>query len=198
MPGDKTVFYKKLTSMRKKFLWSLLASCLLIGTAVAQNVTVNGKVLDEKGEPISGASVLVKGTQNGTTANALGAFTLSAPKGSSLVVSALGFESQQVAAGANIMIKLALETKNLGEVVVTGLGTATSKKKIAFAVESVGADQIPKGGIATIDQALTGKVAGAQITSPGGTPGASAVILLRGINSINSGTYPMILVDGVQ
>ncbi len=184
--------------MRKKFLWSLLASCLLIGTAVAQNVTVNGKVLDEKGEPISGASVLVKGTQNGTTANALGAFTLSAPKGSSLVVSALGFESQQVAAGANIMIKLALETKNLGEVVVTGLGTATSKKKIAFAVESVGADQIPKGGIATIDQALTGKVAGAQITSPGGTPGASAVILLRGINSINSGTYPMILVDGVQ
>jgi len=184
--------------MRKKFLWSLLASCLLIGTAVAQNVTVNGKVLDEKGEPVSGASILVKGTQNGTTANAMGAFTLSAPTGSTLVVSALGFEAQQLRAGANIMIKLALDTKNLGEVVVTGLGSATSKKKIAFAVESVTADQIPKGGIATIDQALTGKVAGAQITSPGGTPGASAVILLRGINSINSGTYPMILVDGVQ
>ena len=78
--------------MRKKILWSLFASFLFIGTALAQNLTINGKVTDEKGDPISGASVQVKGTRTGTTVNTDGSFTLKAANGASLVVSALGYE----------------------------------------------------------------------------------------------------------
>ena len=67
--------------MRKQLLWSLLASCLFFGTAVAQNLTINGKVVDEKGDPISGASVQVKGTRTGATADANGIFSVKAAKG---------------------------------------------------------------------------------------------------------------------
>ena len=103
--------------MRKKLLWSLLASCLFFGTAMAQNPTVNGRVTDEKGDPISGASVQVKGTRTGTTVNTDGTFTLKAANGATLVVSALGFESKNVAAAANVTVKLAADVKALSEVV---------------------------------------------------------------------------------
>ena len=183
--------------MRKKFLWSLLASCLLIGTAVAQNVTVNGKVLDEKGAPVAGASILVKGTKNGTTANSLGAFTLSAPTGSTLVVSALSFEPQQVKAAANLTVKLAIDTKALGEVVVTGVGVARDKRTIGIDLATVSAKDIPKSATASIEQALQGKIAGAQILINSGSPGSGADIVLRSYNSLG-GSYPLILLDGIQ
>ena len=184
--------------MRKKILWSLFASFLFIGTALAQNLTINGKVTDEKGDPISGASVQVKGTRTGTTVNTDGSFTLKAANGASLVVSALGYESKTVAAAANITVKLAADVKSLSEVVVTGSGVATSKRKLGISVESVTADKLPAAPSASIDQALVGKIPGASISSISGNPGDPVNIILRGINTVQGGTKPMILLDGIE
>ena len=156
--------------MRKKLLWSLLASCLFFGTALAQNPTVNGRVTDEKGDPISGASVQVKGTKTGTTSNNDGTFTLKAANGASLVVSAVGYEVKTVAAAANVTVKLAADVSALSEVVVTGSGVATSRKKLGISTESIGSAKLPIVPAASIDQALIGKIPGAQISSVSGNP----------------------------
>lgn len=184
--------------MRKKILWSLLASCLFIGTALAQNLTINGKVTDEKGDPISGASVQVKGTRVGATVNPDGSFTVKAATGASLVVSALGYESKTVAAAANVSVTLATDVKSLSEVVVTGSGVATSKRKLGISVESITADKLPAAPSASIDQALVGKIPGASISSISGNPGDPVNIILRGINTVQGGTKPMILLDGLE
>jgi TonB-linked SusC/RagA family outer membrane protein len=184
--------------MRKKLLWSLLASCLFFGTAMAQNPTVNGRVTDEKGDPISGASVQVKGTRTGTTANTDGTFTLKAANGATLVVSALGFESKSVAASANVTVKLVTDVKALSEVVVTGSGVATSRKKLGISTESISSAKLPIVPAASIDQALIGKIPGAQISSVSGNPGDQVNIVLRGINTVQGGTRPLVLLDGVE
>ena len=184
--------------MRKKILWSLLASCLFIGTALAQNLTITGKVIDEKGDPISGASVQVKGTRVGATVNPDGSFTVNAANGASLVVSALGYESKTVAAAANVSVTLATDVKSLSEVVVTGSGVATSKRKLGISVESITADKLPAAPSASIDQALVGKIPGASISSISGNPGDPVNIILRGINTVQGGTKPMILLDGLE
>jgi hypothetical protein len=128
-----------------------------------------------------------------------GAFTIKVKSGATLIVSEIGYENQQVVANAtNLLIKLATDTKSLNEVVVTGVGVATSKKKIAVAVESVNISNQVKVPTADVGQQLVGQIAGAQITSKNGNPGQPLNILLRGINSVQGGTAPMILVDGVE
>ncbi len=184
--------------MRKKLLWSLLASCLFFGTALAQNPTASGRVTDEKGDPIAGASIQVKGTRTGTTANSDGTFSVKAANGASLIVQALGYETKTVVAGANLTVKLAADVKALSEVVVTGSGVATSKRKLGIAVESISADKLPAAPSASIDQALIGKIPGAQISSISGNPGDPVNIVLRGINTVQGGTKPLIMLDGVE
>jgi len=164
----------------------------------AQTITVTGKVTDDKGAAVSGASVQEKGTKNGTSANNDGSFTIKAKSGAKLVVSALGFENKEVTAAASVSVSLTTDTKSLSEVVVTGVGVATSKKKLAIAVESITADKLPAAPTADIGNALVGKIAGAQISSTNGSPGSPTNILLRGINTINNSTRPMILLDGVE
>jgi TonB-linked SusC/RagA family outer membrane protein len=96
------------------------------------------------------------------------------------------------------MITLITDVKALNEVVVTGSGVATSKKKLGISVETITADKLPAAPTSSISQALVGKVAGAQISSTDGTPGARVNILLRGVNSLRGGTSPMILIDGIE
>jgi TonB-linked SusC/RagA family outer membrane protein len=184
--------------MRKKLLWSLLASCLFFGSAMAQNPTVNGRVTDEKGDPIAGASVQVKGTKTGTTSNNDGTFTLKAANGATLTVSALGYESKNVAAAANVTVKLAADVRALSEVVVTGSGVATSRKKLGISTESITSAKLPIVPAASIDQALIGKIPGAQISTVSGNPGDQVNIVLRGINTVQGGTRPLVLLDGVE
>ena len=184
--------------MRKKLLWSFLASCLFIGTAIAQNVTINGKVIDEKGDPIAGASVQVKGTRTGANTDANGTFSIKAAKGTTLVVTSVGYEAKSAPASDNLTVRLATESKFLSEVVVTGTGSSVSKRKLAIAVQSISSDKLPSTPSASIDQALVGKIAGAQVTSVSGNPGAPVSIQLRGVNTIQSGSSPMVLVDGVE
>jgi TonB-linked SusC/RagA family outer membrane protein len=187
----------------RRFLALLLAgTVLLIHTLPAQTTQLKGKVVDAKdGSPIPNATIRIRGAKAGTASDMDGAFTL--PVGFSKVtleVSSIGYAPTiiAVATGSPVVIKLEADTKALSEVVVTGVGVATSKKKLAFAVESVSTEHLPKVATASIDQALVGNVAGAQIQSTNGQPGAPISILLRGVNTINRGTMPMILLDGLE
>jgi len=170
--------------------------------AWAQERTVSGKVTaSEDGTALPGVNVIVKGTSIGTTTDADGAYQLSLTQpGGSLVFSFVGLTTQEIPIGDRTIIdvSLTLDVTQLSEVVVTGVGVATDKKRLAISVESVTGDKLPSLPAASIDQALVGKIAGAQILSASGNPGAPVSIQLRGINTLSGGTQPLIMVDGVQ
>lgn len=183
------------------FTLAVLLSCAVTSAYAQSLVHLTGTITDEKGAPLQGVAVYEKGSKGGTHTQADGSFTLSAKPGSTVLISSLGYELKEVKVAAStskINVSLNPDTKSLSEIVVTGVGVATSKKKLAIAVESITSDKLPAAPTASIDQALVGKIAGAQISSTNGTPGANINILLRGINSIQGGTYPMILMDGIE
>ncbi|HNP20653.1 MAG TPA: SusC/RagA family TonB-linked outer membrane protein [Panacibacter sp.] len=182
--------------MRKFLLGFAALLCFVI--AKAQTTTVTGKVTDEKGAAIAGASVIEKGTKNGTAAANDGTFSLSVKPKAILVITALGFDSKEVKATDNLAITLNPDTKALSEVVVTGVGTATSKKKLGISVESITGDKLPSIPTASLDQAIIGKIPGAQISSVSGNPGDKVNIVLRGINTVQGGTRPLVLLDGIE
>ena len=186
--------------MRK--LFCLLAGMLLLfsNTLFAQQREVAGKVTDANGAPINGASVRIKNSRTGTSAAADGSFKINAAVNSTLIISAVGFEDKSINVGSetSITVSLGLDTKAMTEVIVTGTGSAVSKKKLAISVETITADKLPATPAGSIDQALVGKIAGAQINTTSGNPGSPVSIQLRGINTIQSGSQPMILIDGVQ
>ncbi len=166
----------------------------------AQTREVTGKVTDANGAPLNGASINVKNSRVGTGAGTDGTFKINVAPNTVLVISAVGFEQKEVNVGSSttIAVKLDADARALSEVVVTGTGAATTKRKMAIAVESVTADKLPAAPTASIDQALVGKIPGAQISSVNGNPGQGAQILLRGINTLRAGTYPMVLLDGIE
>ncbi|MFD2932824.1 SusC/RagA family TonB-linked outer membrane protein [Spirosoma flavum] len=189
--------------MRKILCVGMLLVCTLWTTAWAQERRVIGKVTSaEDGSSLPGVSVVVKGTTKGTTTDANGIYdiTLGAEKGPVLVFSFVGVATQeiQVRNESELNVSLVSDSRLLTEVVVTGSGVATSKARLGIAVESVSAKDLPQTPTASIDQALIGKIPGAQISSVSGNPGDPVNILLRGINSVQGGTKPLIMVDGVQ
>ena len=163
----------------------------------AQIVSVTGKVTDDKGSPLQGVSVFEKNTTRGTTSSNDGKFTLSVKPGSQLVVSAIGYEPRELTARQDLNIKMFAAASTLTDVVVTGVGVGTSRKRVPIDVASVSSRDFAKSTTSSIEQALTGQIAGAQITQTSGQPGAPFNIVLRGINSLGS-TNPLILVDGVE
>ncbi|MFT3681481.1 MAG: SusC/RagA family TonB-linked outer membrane protein [Ferruginibacter sp.] len=181
--------------MKKFLLMLMLASVTVITQA---QVKVNGKISGANNAPLAGASVTEKGTSNGTSADASGSFSIDVKTGAKLIITAVGYETKEVNASGNLSITLSAESRSLTEVVVTGTGVATTRKKLGIAVESISADKLPQAPTASIDQALIGKIPGAQISTVDGSPGAKTNILLRGINTIQGGTKPMILYDGVE
>jgi TonB-linked SusC/RagA family outer membrane protein len=185
----------------KKFVLTSFAMLILL-SVWAQERSVSGKVTaTEDGAPLPGVNVILKGTTNGTTTDADGAFSLMVPPaGGNLVFSFIGLRTSEVAIGdrTTVDVSLTLDITQLSEVVVTGVGVATDKRKLGIAVEALTSRELPNTPSASIDQALIGKIAGAQISSTNGTPGADINILLRGVNTINRGTAPIILIDGVQ
>jgi len=182
----------------KRLLTTLIMVFSMIGLALAQR-TVSGNVSGD-GDALIGASVSAKGTTVGARTDADGKYSIQLPAGATtLVVSYTGFATQEITLGASNTVDVVLLANTaLQEVVVTGTAVGTDKRKVAIDVQTLGAKSLPAIPSASIDQALVGKIAGAQISSVNGTPGAKASILLRGINTINAGTSPMILVDGVE
>lgn len=171
-------------------------------SAQAQDRVISGKVSStEDGTPIPGANIVLKGTANGTVTGADGTYRLNVPAdGGTLVISFIGLTTAEVVIGDKqiVDISLAADVQQLSEIVVTGTGVATDRRRLAISVESISGDKLPTIPTASIDQALVGKIAGAQISSVSGNPGAPVSIQLRGINTLSGGTTPLIMVDGVQ
>ena len=184
----------------KKLSLLLVLFLSVVGTVLAQR-NISGKVTDAKGEPVIGANVLAKGTSAGASTDVDGNYRLSVPADAkAIVVSYVGFASQEITLGASNTVDaiLAEDATSLADIVVTGTGAAIDKRSLGIEVQALGAKQLPNAPSASVDQALVGKIAGAQINSVNGSPGARVSILLRGINSINRGTNPMIMLDGVE
>ena len=187
--------------MKKKLLVTFLFAFSFCVNIFAQDRTVSGKVTSaEDGSGLPGVTVQLKGSNKGTTSDASGNYSIAIPDKGTLKFSFVGMISKDVSITAQsvVNVQLASDIQQLSEIVVTGVGAATDKRKLAFAVETVSSKNLPQAPTASIDQALVGKIAGAQISSVNGTPGAPVNIVLRGINTINKGTNPIILIDGIQ
>ena len=182
----------------KKFSLLLGMLFLVVSASFAQR-TITGTISDEKGETLLGASVLEKGTTNGIITDENGKFTLNVSKDAQiLIISFAGYNNREVTLGAETNISVSLTSAILQEIIVTGTGAGTDRRKVAVDVQTLSAKNLPPTPTASIDQALVGKIAGAQIASVNGSPGAKVSILLRGVNTINRGTQPMTLVDGIE
>lgn len=184
----------------KKYFTLLLATFALIGSVQAQTV-LKGKVTDSKGEALIGVSVYLKGTSAGASTDIDGAYSLSMPAGSEtgiLVVSAIGYVTQEIsiAGRAEINISLEEDMKMLSEVVVTGY-TSQEKVKVTGSVVSVKPEDLNKVPVPTLDQALQGRAAGVVVSQNTGAPGEGVSIRVRGVGSINSGNGPLYIVDGI-
>ena len=186
----------------KKCFFSLLplAICLFVFQAQAQNATVTGKVLEKETlKPIEGVTVSVKNGTQKTTTNAVGVFTIAAAKGSSLVVSVVGYQEKQVVVSASsLTIELIPSTAVLGDVVVTALGIKRNEKSLGYAAQSVSENAVKDAKTNNWVNSLSGKVAGLNIQGTGAGPMGSSRITLRGENSLNlDNNQALIVIDGV-
>lgn len=162
---------------------------------VLQNVQIKGSVVDASGEPIIGASILVKGTNNGTISDIDGKFQINAPSDATLVVSYIGYVSTSVKAAPNVKIVLKEDSKVLNEIVVVGYGVQ-KKSDVTGAMVSVNSDQLNTRPVSNAFEALQGKAAGVDITSSE-RPGTIGSIRIRGNRSISASSSPLYVVDGV-
>lgn len=182
-----------------KHLFLLLTLLSFSLTALAQQ-KVTGKVKDSSGEPVIGASVVVKGNNTmGTITDFDGNFMLDVPAKSVLVISYIGYVTQEVPTPGKNSLEIVLkeDTKTLDEVVVIGYGTQR-KGDVTSSVASVKADNFVKGAVKDVGQLIQGKVAGLAITNPNGDPTGSTQIRLRGTNTIGgANTAPLVLIDGI-
>lgn len=169
-----------------------------IGAMLAQR-TVTGSVTDQQGEPLIGASVLVKGTTTGTVSDIDGTYSVRVPEGANvLVFSYTGFETVEITLGASNVVDVVMaEGVTLETAVVTALGVTKSEKSIGYAVQQVESTELLKANENNFVQSLAGKVAGLQVTGSAGTAGASSFFLIRGVNTLTGNNQPLIVVDGV-
>lgn len=178
------------------FLTLLLVLVVQIG--FAQEKTVSGTVVDEDGLPLPGVNVIEKGTNNGAQSDFDGNYSITVDEGSTLVFSYVGFTPQEIVVGASdvIDVTLKVDTGALEEVVVMGYVSKRREDLTGSAVQ-IGSEDLQQTPMATVDQALQGKVSGLQISSSSGTPGSVQDIRIRGISSINAGNEPLYVIDGV-
>ena len=196
--------------MKKQILFKVLILQALIAMAFVNisqardwadakfKVTVEGKVTDDAGAPLPGVNIIEKGTTNGAVSDNTGYFKLEATdENSVLVFSFIGFATKEVVVGSQstINVSMASDALALSEIVVTGYGTQ-KRSSLVGAVGSVQAKDIVISPVPNLEAALQGRVAGVQVTN-NGAPGATPIVRIRGINSINNASNPLYVVDGV-
>lgn len=176
----------------------LLIGCLLLGAyrSYAQSV-ISGVVIDDQQEPLTGVTVLVLGTTNGSVTDLDGQFSIPARIGDVLRFSYIGMKPQdiEVTTAANMSVMLKADAAQLDEVVVVGYG-AQKRSDVTGSIASLKSENFNRGVVANPGQLLQGKVAGVNITAASGEPGAAQDIIIRGVGSLRSGTTPLFVVDG--
>ena len=180
---------------KMRFVLSLLAILMPLGL-LAQNINVHGVVKDQTGETVIGATVIEKGTNNGTVTDFDGNFSLSVPANATLSISFIGFATQEIPVAGKTDFSIVLQDDNqiLSEVVVVGYGTMR-KSDLTGAVGSLGTKDMENTPVANIGQAIQGKIAGLQVIDAG-KPGDNVSIKIRGLGSINN-CDPLVVIDGV-
>ncbi|MGI8638116.1 MAG: SusC/RagA family TonB-linked outer membrane protein [Segetibacter sp.] len=172
-----------------------------IPAAFAQNRVITGKITDSNGQPIVGATVAGKGTQLGTQTNSEGVFSISVPNGvQRLVISSIGFTSQEmpISGKSNISLSLQTATNQLNEVVVTALGVERSRKSLQFSATTVGGENFTQAREISTANALAGRVAGVNVSKIASGPGGSSRVVIRGAKTLGSTlNQPLYVVDGV-
>lgn len=183
-----------------------LQTLLLLGFFIASvqftyaQSTVRGKLVDTKGEPLIGATVLVEGTTTGTITDIDGSYTVDVPEGSNvLIISYTGYATQNVEINNRSVIDVTLEVASelLQEVVVTAYGIST-KEAFSGSADVVGAKELEMRNVTSPIAAIEGNATGVQFTSPSGQPGSSPGIVIRGVGTLNGDTDPLFVVDGMQ
>ena len=186
--------------MRKlKLVFTCLAALLVCGVAFAQNITVRGTVTDaQTGETVPFASIQLKGTMTGTATDADGNYAFEVPRNATLIFSSIGYVTQEVAVDgrASINVLLRPDAEALEETIVVAYGTA-KKGTYTGAASVVKQESIKDVPSVSFEQALTGKVAGMQITQSSGQVGSASEIRIRGIGSMNASNEPLYVIDGV-
>ncbi|AEV99476.1 SusC/RagA family protein [Niastella koreensis] len=199
------VLHPKKRSLQGRLWEKVLAATLLIvccffadTAAFAQN-TVRGKITDQKGAPVPGASITVKGTNTGTNTGMDGSFAIPASKGAVLVISSVTFAVKEVTVGddnAILNIQLAAAATDLNEVVVIGYGTQR-KEAVTGSVASIGGEKMREVPTPNISQALQGRLPGVDIAQTSTQPGATMQIRIRGTRSLTGDNNPLIVLDGI-
>ncbi len=168
--------------------------------AIPDPVTVSGTVKDGSGAPIPGVSVLVKGTSNGTTTDTDGKFTITVnSENDILVISFIGYATQEVAVQnkTSIDVVLAEDVTELNEVVVTALGIEKERKSLGYSVTEVKGEQFTQAREINVANSLVGKVAGVNVSSVAGGPGASTSVIIRGASTLTGSNQPLYVINGV-
>lgn len=186
--------------------WKILLSIFMLGVMIssglfAQNnqpIKVQGTIVDAEGLPVIGASIIQKGTSNGTITDFDGVFRdLSVPSNSTLVITYIGYVTQEIkVTESNLKIILQEDTKLLDEVVVIGYGTV-KKEDVTGSVTAIKIDEQNRGQATTAQDLLAGKVAGVSVVAAGGRPGDGAQIRIRGGSSLTASNDPLVIVDGI-
>jgi len=187
--------------MNKK-LMLIFCWCLLLASygSFAQTRTITGKVSDAGGQPVPYASIAVKGTNKGVNANENGDFSLTVPASgkTTLFVSAVGFEDQQVEVGSANTLSIRLKSGTaMSEVIVTAFGVKQQKKALGYAATEISNKELLESRQPNLVNALQGRVAGVQVNSTGGGPGQGARIVIRGPKSALGSNQPLFVIDGV-
>lgn len=188
----------KCTTYYFRLLGLLLLLCLIPLCSIAQNITVKGIVKDNLGESVIGANVTEKGTTNGMITDLDGNFSLTVQKNATLVISYIGYVTQEIAIKGNTNLNIILkeDSKALEEVVVIGYGTAR-KSDVTGSIASVGGDKLQEMPSTNITYALQNRVAGVDMTQTSSQPGATMQIRIRGTRSLTASNDPLVVLDGI-
>jgi len=185
--------------MKKRVLLVLMGLSLFATKAFAQQKTITGKVTSEQGTPLAGVSVIIKGTGTGTTTSSAGNYSIRATVGQVLAFRFIGTAPEERPVGDGSVIDVALKRvpTSLDAVVVTALGQTTAQRALGTAQQTVAGSDIAATQRENFVNALQGRVAGVDVTSSSGVPGASSSITIRGVSSISSSNQPLMIIDGL-
>lgn len=184
----------------RKLLSCLVGMVIFVQIAMSQTIEVSGKVTDNNGNSVGGASIQEKNSKRGTTSDVNGIFKLITKPGTTLIISSIGFDKKQVVAekAGSLVVVLGIANQALNEVVVTALGIRREKKALGYSVTTVASKDLELRPEGDIGRVLNGKVAGLSVLNTSGISGSGTNINIRGISTITGGAAtPLFIVDGV-